>query len=129
MKEITEQLFAGADKPIQEAEKKLPEKVGKIANNVLAEASRMTESESYLAQRASGLGLRSMAVPIAGNGQQTSTAAAESRSSLKGSETNPLIMIKADNINIREESDIHKVANEFYKLYQQRQRGLGKLDI
>lgn len=57
MQEITEQLFAGADKPMEEASIKLPEKMSKVADNVLSEAARLTEAQAYLNNRVTTSGL------------------------------------------------------------------------
>lgn len=127
MQEITEQLFAGADKPIEEAGKKLPEKVGKIASNVLNEASRMLDTSSYLAARASRLNptpIMASAVQYAGN-----TITTESKSSAKDTNLDSPVTITIKNMSVRDDSDIHKVAYELHRLQQQKQRGLGRLDL
>jgi hypothetical protein len=57
MQEITEQLFAGADKPMADAEKKLPAEMARVADGVLSEANRMSEIQSYISGRVSSSGL------------------------------------------------------------------------
>lgn len=123
MQEITEQLFAGADKPMQEAEKKLPEKMGKVADNVLLEAARMSETELYLANRASELSIKPMTAPKPNDMQQMSQPPLSV--SAREASAESLSPVVVENMHVRNESDIHKIANELYKLQQRKKRGLG----
>ena len=60
MQEIAEQLFAGMDKPMQEAAKKLPAEIDKIANDMLSRAGRLTDPQEYLRDRISASRLSSI---------------------------------------------------------------------
>ncbi|NLU36587.1 MAG: hypothetical protein GXX01_06175, partial [Clostridiales bacterium] len=57
MQEITEQLFAGAEKPMQEAARKLPAEMTKVADGVLAEAKRLAEAQAYMRDKLGASGL------------------------------------------------------------------------
>lgn len=122
MQEITEQLLAGADKPLQDAEKKLPEKMGKLADNILNEAAKMSEAEMYLAGRASELNIMPIAKPMPSGIQQLPRPSV----SAKETSTESISPVVVNNLYVRNDSDIHKVAAELHKLQQQKKRGAGK---
>jgi hypothetical protein len=91
MQEITEQLFAGADKPMADASKELPQKMSKVADNVLFEAGRMADIQQYISSKvdASGLGAQIVGVQKSVPRIQTDYAIATS---------DPVNSIKQNNI-------------------------------
>lgn len=71
MQKITEQLFAGMDKPMADAARKLPDKMAKIADKVLAEAEKMSETQRYLHERVDNSGLNTQISKLQDNNIQT----------------------------------------------------------
>lgn len=63
MQEIIEQFFAGAEKPIEEASKKLPSKVSKIADDML-KGMDLSDDTQYLRNRLASSGLNTQITGI-----------------------------------------------------------------
>jgi len=119
MQEITEQLFAGADKPMQEAARKLPAEMGKVADKVLDEARRMADVQQYFNRRLSDSGLRAQTAALAGvtdmSGPLYVPVVEATRTSPEQAGTINLQVI-VENMNVRDETDIQLISREFYNL-------------
>lgn len=120
MQEITEQLFAGAEKPMQEAARKLPAEMGKVAQSVLDEAKRMTDVQEYFNTRLSASGLRAQVAATTGiidtGGIFYSIPPALAAKSAGVHPENIHLEIVVQNMNVRDDTDVHLVSRELFNL-------------
>jgi hypothetical protein len=120
MQEITEQLFAGADKPMQEAARKLPAEMGKVADGILDEARRMADIQEYFNTRLSASGLRAQVAATTGiidtGGIFYSIPPALAAKSAGVHPENIHLEIVVQNMNVRDDTDVHLVSRELFNL-------------
>lgn len=120
MQEITEQLFAGAEKPMQEAARKLPAEMGKVADGILDEARRMADIQEYFNTRLSASGLRAQVAATTGiidtGGIFYSIPPALAAKSAGVHPENIHLEIVVQNMNVRDDTDVHLVSRELFNL-------------
>lgn len=112
MEKITSDLWAGADKPNKEAEKKLPAKAEEIASSILSEASRMGEAELYLSSKVKGVLLNQQMRSMPNEYLNTSHASVWGKENnlANGDENTFNIKIDARGMIVRSKDDINQLS-------------------
>lgn len=129
MEKIYEQLFEGSEKPMKEASQRLPKEMQRIADDMLTEAQKMIGSPqlsrvSATPERVGRIASdtldmsRPPALPSANPVATSSPGATKTTADIP-------VSINIQNMHVRNEGDIDRIAKELQKLLVRRERGLG----
>lgn len=120
LKRMGEYAMEGLEAPFDEAEKDIPEKMQKITKGVLEEARALAEAQAYLSERVAS---DAIVGHLGAATQVPSYPVPETKSGATIEKAEPAIVIQ--NMQVRDESDIQKIAVELDRLKARRARGRG----